>query len=114
MTRSTTAATTIRGLVVAGMLGAAAVTGIGASHAEPAPATGSSAVITAAADCQSYWPSPYTVCGEIRALYNSLGGPSSSLSFPSGPEVTNPDGSTYSTFLNGTIHWSAATGADIR
>ncbi|WP_080737919.1 LGFP repeat-containing protein [Rhodococcoides fascians] len=115
MNRSTTLTAGVRGLVVAGLLGAATFTGLGAAHAEPAPApaAGSSAIISAAADCQAYWPSPYTVCGEIRDLYNSIGGPASSLSFPKGPEVTNPDGSKYSTFLNGTIAWSAATGAYI-
>jgi hypothetical protein len=113
MMGSTTFAAGLRSLVVAGLLGGAALTGTATAHAEPepAPAAGSSATIPAAADCQLFWPSPYQVCGDIRDLYVSLGGVQSTLSFPSGPEVTNPDGSKYSTFVNGTIYWSAATGA---
>lgn len=49
--------------------------------------------------------------GEIKDLYNSLGGTLSALSFPTVGEVTNPDGSKYSTFLNGIIYWSPDTGA---
>ncbi len=108
MTRSIFASG-IRGLLVAGVIGGAAITGLGSAQA--APDTGSSAVITAAGDCQAYWPSPYTVCGQIRDLYNTLGGPSSTLSVPAAAQVTNPDGSRYSTFIGGTIHWSPATGA---
>ncbi|MGV8872174.1 MAG: LGFP repeat-containing protein [Rhodococcus sp. (in: high G+C Gram-positive bacteria)] len=104
-----TLATSIRGVVVAGIIGGASIVGL--ATAQAAPDAGSTAAVTAAADCQTYWPTPYKVCGEIRDLYNSLGGPSSALSFPSGPEVTNPDGSKYSTFLNGTIQWSASAGA---
>ena len=63
--------------------------------------------------CQSYWPSPYLVCGEIRDFYASLGGPSGALSFPKAAEVTNPDGSKQQAFINGTIAWTAATGAYI-
>lgn len=66
----------------------------------------------AAAGCQTYWPFPYEVCGVIRDKYNSLGGPSSFLSYPNSPEYTNPDGFGKRTqFLNGPIYWSAATGA---
>ncbi|WP_080733870.1 LGFP repeat-containing protein [Rhodococcoides fascians] len=115
MTRPTfTVAAAVRGLVVTGLLGAATFTGLGAAYAEPvAPTAGSSAIVGVASDCQVYWPTTYQVCGEIRDFYNSIGGPASSLSFPKGPEVTNPDGSKYSTFLGGTIAWSAATGAYI-
>lgn len=66
----------------------------------------------AAAGCQTYWPSPYEVCGVIRDKYNSLGGPASFLSFPNSPEYTNPGNTGKRTqFLNGPIYWSAATGA---
>lgn len=66
----------------------------------------------AAAGCQTYWPSPYEVCGVIRDKYNSLGGPASFLSFPNSPEYTNPNNTGKRTqFLNGPIYWSAATGA---
>ncbi len=66
----------------------------------------------AAFGCQTYWPSPFEVCGLIRDKYNSLGGPGSFLSFPSTGELTNP-GNTgkRSQFLNGPIYWSPATGA---
>ncbi|MGW0020931.1 hypothetical protein ACWDUD_21640 [Rhodococcus sp. NPDC003382] len=64
------------------------------------------------ATCQTYWPSPYSVCGDIRDKYNSLGGPASFLSFPTSGNIVNP-GNTGErvTFLNGPIYWSAATGA---
>lgn len=101
--------TGIRTLVLAGIIGSASITGL--ATAQAAPDSGSSAVIGVASDCQAYWPSPYQVCGEIRDLYNTLGGPGGSLSFPKSAEVTNPDGSKYSTFFNGTIAWSQATGA---
>jgi len=64
------------------------------------------------ATCQTYWPSPYSVCGDIRDKYNSLGGPASFLSFPTSGNIVNP-GNTGErvTFLNGPIYWSAAGGA---
>ncbi|WP_254900759.1 hypothetical protein [Rhodococcus sp. 1168] len=102
MIRSTLTAG-IRGLLVAGVVGGSALAAM--ATAQAAPDTGSSTVITVAADCQSYWPSPYQVCGEIKDLYNSLGAAQSALSFPTAAEVTNPDGSKYSTFLGGTIYW---------
>ncbi|BAH56075.1 hypothetical protein [Rhodococcus opacus] len=82
---------------------------MGTVTAAAAPAPGP--VHVQAADCKGYWPSPYQVCGEIKDLYDSLGGPSSSLSFPKGNEVTNPDGSKRQEFLGGAIVWTAATGA---
>jgi hypothetical protein len=52
------------------------------------------------------------VCGAIKDKYNSLGGPSSFLLWPSSAELTNPDGVGKRTqFLNGPIYWSAAGGA---
>ncbi|OZE92925.1 hypothetical protein CH299_28885 [Rhodococcus sp. 14-2686-1-2] len=99
----------LRSLFVACIIGSASIAGL--ATAQAAPTSGSAAVTTVAADCQLYWPTPYSVCGEIRDLYNSLGGPASALSFPKGAEVTNPDGSKYSPFLNGTIAWSPSTGA---
>src|SRR5699024_7811064 len=62
--------------------------------------------------CQVYWPSPYEICGTIKDKYNSLGGPSSFLSFPSSGNIINP-GNTGErvTFLNGPIYWSAGAGA---
>ncbi|WP_139279783.1 NucA/NucB deoxyribonuclease domain-containing protein [Rhodococcoides yunnanense] len=62
--------------------------------------------------CQIYWPSWYNVCGEIKAKYDSLGGPGSFLSYPSSGNIVNP-GNTGErvTFLNGPIYWSQASGA---
>jgi hypothetical protein len=69
-------------------------------------------VSRAAVGCQTYWPSPYEVCGVIRDKYNSLGGPASFLSFPYSPEYTSNDGvGKRSLFLNGPIYWSPAGGA---
>ncbi|WP_328811796.1 NucA/NucB deoxyribonuclease domain-containing protein [Rhodococcus sp. NBC_00294] len=66
----------------------------------------------AATACQVYWPSWFNVCGEIKAKYDSLGGPGSFLSYPSSGNIVNP-GNTGErvTFLNGPIYWSAAGGA---
>ena len=101
--------TRARTLVVAGIITAATMSGLATAHATPAvPGV---PTVSVAGTCQSYWPSPYLVCGEIRDLYNSLGGPSGSLSFPKTAEITNPDGSTQQAFINGTITWTAATGA---
>lgn len=62
--------------------------------------------------CQTYWPSPFQVCDAIRDKYNSLGGPTSFLSFPSSGNITNPDGTGQRvTFLNGPIYWSPQGGA---
>ncbi|EOA63865.1 hypothetical protein J433_11997, partial [Corynebacterium glutamicum MT] len=62
--------------------------------------------------CKVYWPSPFQVCGEIRKLYDSIGGPTSFLTFPKSNELTNPDGIGKRTeFLNGFIYWHPSTGA---
>ncbi|MGN0040476.1 MAG: hypothetical protein ACI39A_05505, partial [Rhodococcus sp. (in: high G+C Gram-positive bacteria)] len=66
----------------------------------------------AAVTCQTYWPSPFQVCGAIRDKYNSLGGPASFLTFPTSGNITNPDGvGQRVTFLNGPIYWHPDTGA---
>jgi len=66
----------------------------------------------AAVTCQTYWPSPFQVCGAIRDKYNSLGGPASFLTFPSSGNIINPDGvGERVTFLNGPIYWHPDTGA---
>lgn len=66
----------------------------------------------AAVGCQVYWPSPYEVCGDIRDLYNFLGGPNSFLLFPKSNELPNPDGiGRRSEFLGGNIYWTPNTGA---
>ncbi|MGO4185993.1 LGFP repeat-containing protein, partial [Paenibacillus sp. TAF43_2] len=68
--------------------------------------------LVAAADCQFYWPSPHAVCGAIRDKYNAMGGPGSFLNFPTSPEYQNPGNTgARSEFVNGSIYWSAATGA---
>ena len=96
----------VSALAVAGLVGGALSLGTVSAAAAPAP------VHAQSGDCKSYWPAfQYTVCGEIKDLYDSLGGPSSSLSFPKANEVTNPDGSKRQEFLGGAIVWTAATGA---
>ena len=98
-------------LVIAGIITAATLSSIATAQATPAvPAV---PTVSVAGTCQSYWPSPYLVCDEIRDLYNSLGGPSGSLSFPKDAEVPNPDGSKQQTFVNGTITWTATGGAHV-
>ncbi|MFD3459303.1 hypothetical protein ACFWVM_06310 [Nocardia fluminea] len=62
--------------------------------------------------CQTYWPSPYEVCGAIKDKYNSLGGPNSFLLWPTSNELTQPDGiGRRSVFTNGPIYWSPNGGA---
>lgn len=68
--------------------------------------------MVANANCQFYFPSPHAVCGEIRNKYNAMGGPASFLGYPTSPEYQNPGNTgARSEFLNGSIYWSAATGA---
>ncbi|WP_161987462.1 LGFP repeat-containing protein [Prescottella subtropica] len=63
-------------------------------------------------NCQFYGLSPFAVCGAIRDKYNAMGGPASFLGYPTSPEYQNPGATGYrSEFLNGSIYWSAATGA---
>lgn len=66
----------------------------------------------AAPGCQDYWPSPHQVCGAIRDKYNSLGGPSSFLLWPTSSEIRNPDNvGVRQTFNNGPIYWHPNAGA---
>ncbi len=72
----------------------------------------SSPTLNALSGCKVYWPSPYQVCGLIRELYDSIGGPQSFLTFPKSNELTNPDGVGKRTeFINGFIYWHPNTGA---
>lgn len=69
--------------------------------------------LAAPTDCMFYWPAfGIQVCGEIRVKYDSLGGSSSFLLFPTANDVANPDNyGRRQTFANGPIYWSPATGA---
>ncbi|WP_092261163.1 LGFP repeat-containing protein [Corynebacterium cystitidis] len=68
--------------------------------------------LNSAPGCKVYWPSPFEVCGAIRELYDSMGGPKSFLTFPKSNELTNPDGvGKRSEFVNGFIYWHPKTGA---
>ena len=49
--------------------------------------------------------------GDIRARYESLGGPASQLGYPISDAVPSPDGSFRQWFQGNTIYWSARTGA---
>ncbi|MEZ2190199.1 LGFP repeat-containing protein [Corynebacterium sp. CCM 9204] len=63
-------------------------------------------------NCRTYWPSPYKVCGAIREKYDSLGGPSSFLTWPKSDELGVPDGvGRRNEFINGFIYWHPETGA---
>lgn len=62
--------------------------------------------------CGVYWPAPFEVCGAIKNLYDSIGGPTSFLLLPKSNELTNPDGvGRRSEFVNGFIYWHPRTGA---
>ncbi|WP_308115702.1 hypothetical protein [Rhodococcus sp. BP-241] len=99
-------------LAAAGVLGTALpLTGAAQAMAQPAPTAPQA---TAAATCESFWPSRHQVCGEILDLYNSLGGPTSTLSYPQGPEAPAGDGvGTRQAFFGGTVYYSPTTGAYI-
>ena len=93
-------------LAVVGVVAASMALGVGyTAAAAPAPGP-STATVT---PCKSYWPSPYVVCGDIRDLYDSLGGATGSLSFPTGSASAAPDGiGTRQQFANGAIYSSPA------
>lgn len=71
-----------------------------------------SRIAAAPANCTTYWPSPYRVCGAIREKYESIGGPTSFLTFPKSDELGVPDGvGRRNEFVNGFIYWHPDTGA---
>lgn len=63
------------------------------------------------ASCQSYWPSPYQVCDEIKDLYTALGGPAGALGFPTSAQQPFGVDGLRQTFTGGAIVWTPATGA---
>lgn len=52
----------------------------------------------------------YTVHGGIRSTFNSTGGATGKLGFPTSEEIVDSDG-TLQNFQGGTIYWHSATGA---
>ncbi|MDO1481563.1 hypothetical protein HND73_23590 [Rhodococcus ruber] len=64
-----------------------------------------------AACCQSYWPSPYPVCDDIKDLYTSLGGPAGPLGLPTSAQQPYGVDGLRQTFTGGAIVWTPATGA---
>lgn len=66
----------------------------------------------AAAACQTFWPSPYQVCGAILERYIQQGAQLGWMLFPSEGQALNPDGQGYrQRFMNGFIYWHPTTGA---
>ncbi|MBZ8176447.1 hypothetical protein GSS88_01355 [Corynebacterium sp. 3HC-13] len=66
----------------------------------------------AAPGCESFWPSPYEVCGGILGEYARLNGALGWLLWPEEPMMLNPDGIGYrQKFRNGFIYWHPDTGA---
>ena len=95
-------------VLLTGLLGLSAGTAV----AQPLTSVDVSTPASISADCKSYWPSPYQVCGPIRDLYDSLGGPTGTLGFPKSAEVLDADGvGKQSEFFGGTIRWTPSTGA---
>ncbi len=90
--------------VAAAGLAVLALTGGGVATAAPAEV---------AADCQSYWPSPFQVCDQIKDLYNSLGGAASPLGFPSSAAQAYGTDGLRQSFTGGAIIWTPSTGAYI-
>lgn len=72
-------------------------------------------------DCQTYGGAialpgfpQYTLCGEIKDKYNSVGGQQSFLLAPKSGMILNPDGvGMRAEFVNGFIYWHPETGAHI-
>ena len=58
----------VRACVIAGIVTGATMSGLATAHATPA--VPSIPTVSVAGACQSYWPTPYQVCGAIRDLYN--------------------------------------------
>lgn len=60
----------------------------------------------------TYCGTAYVVRGEIEKKYLALGGPGGVLGCPKSDETTTPDGAgRFTTFANGSVYWTAATGA---
>lgn len=86
--------------------------GTGISAAQPTTPVDAIRPVSSNGDCKSYWPSFYQVCGPIRDLYESLGGPAGTLGFPKSAEMLDPDGiGKQIEFFGGTIRWTPSTGA---
>lgn len=86
--------------------------GTGISAAQPATPVDATTTVASNGDCKSYWPSFYQVCGPIRDLYESLGGPAGTLGLPKSAETLDPDGiGKQIEFFGGTIRWTPSTGA---
>ncbi|WP_240960068.1 hypothetical protein [Rhodococcus sp. HNM0563] len=88
--------------VAAAALAVLCLTGGGVAAAAP---------VQPAADCQTYWPSPFQVCDQIKDLYNSLGGAASPLGFPSSAAQPYGTDGLRQTFTGGAIIWTPGTGA---
>ncbi|MEE2062206.1 LGFP repeat-containing protein [Rhodococcus artemisiae] len=88
---------------------------LAASRSRTARNAGATNALAAAAptDCMIYFPAwQFSVCGEIRVKYDSLGGPNSFLLLPTSSNITNGDGvGQRVTFLNGPIYWHPNAGA---
>lgn len=68
--------------------------------------------LAAAAACQTFWPSPYQVCGAILERYVQQGAQFGWMLLPSEGQALNPDGQGYrQRFMNGFIYWHPTTGA---
>lgn len=71
----------------------------------------------AAAGCSDYYnPNlnrTFTLCGDIRAKYNKLGGPNGFLGLPTSSEIWNPDGIGKRAVFqnNSSIYWRPGIGA---
>ncbi|MEV7781889.1 hypothetical protein [Kitasatospora sp. NPDC088351] len=68
--------------------------------------------VAASPGCETFFPSPYEVCGAILDKYKALGGPQSFLLLPKSNERPAPDGAgAFSEFVGGNIYWSPSTSA---
>ncbi|MDV6296475.1 LGFP repeat-containing protein [Rhodococcus aetherivorans] len=91
------------GVAGAGVALLCLVGGTGVAGAQPATSV--------TAGCQSYWPSPYPVCDDIKDLYTSLGGPAGPLGLPTSAQQPYGVDGLRQTFTGGAIVWTPATGA---
>ncbi|AST21844.1 hypothetical protein KIQ_002120 [Corynebacterium glutamicum ATCC 14067] len=68
--------------------------------------------LAAAAACQTFWPSPYQVCGAILERYIQQGSQFGWMLLPTEGQALNPDGQGYrQRFMAGFIYWHPSTGA---
>jgi uncharacterized protein with LGFP repeats len=105
----------VRGGVLDRYLRAGGPAALGAPTVEERPLPDGRGVVAEFQRAGIYWTATtnaHVVKGAIRAHWQSLGGPTGSLGYPTQSEAASPDGiGSLSVFEKGTAMWSPSTGA---